>query len=164
VGFFGTLLKVVSAGLLIVGSVVSGGVGLALMGAGLVIGTIAAQMALMPDVERRQAMQLRTRRDPGAPHPVVYGRTKLGTIVHSYDIDPSGDKKLWMPLTLCHGSRDGLGIAEIETVFFDGNKGIDSDGEPVDPYTDDDGGDGSVSYAYLLGTDSQNVANATGFP
>jgi hypothetical protein len=118
--------------------------GLILTGTGLILGGFAAQLELQkPELERRQ-LALRTRRDTGAPHPIVYGTSKVGT----------KNSILYLPLTLCHGSRDGQGIAEIRDVYLDGKHALDSDGEYVEgtqwsQYT--------LAFAKLGGTSTQNI-------
>lgn len=157
-GFFKSLVGIVGAGLFIVGTVVTGGtLGVVLQIAGLLLGALSAEGrdGRLPD------QKIHTSREPGEVHPVVYGWAKTGTILHDlrvYSDDPDSvyhddNSQLYMPLTICHGSRDGLGVAAIYRVYFNDETGIGPSDLPVFPYTAV-----TVGHAKALGGSTQNVA------
>jgi hypothetical protein len=152
--------KWIAAAALIAAAYVPGLQPLAVVGLtalGLLTGYVAAQVEL-GRARSIRAQRYVTTKDTNAPHPVVYGQAKIGTIAHDYLVDTTAryDSILYMPLTLCHGSRDGFGIAEIGNVYFNGERAVSAAnpvGSPIYPYRTR-----TVGNVKMLGTMTQNLA------
>jgi putative tail protein len=161
-----TFLSIVAAGaffLPLVGPLAGIAIGAQLTRA-LTVGSIilSALLVKRPTLGRQQ-IAVQTALDPGTPLPVVYGRAKVGSIVVDWFLKPGDRNKiLYMVSALCHGSRDGLGIAAIEEIWLDQKRAvqvlIDSEGPPYNGPSRQRGfGQAIVNYKAFLGTAVQNV-------
>lgn len=140
--------------------VVQLGAGLALSGISGIIGSLGGGGALQ-DVHlavRQQSTLLTNHPTPGAPVPVVYGRTKLGSITADFRIDTAAKEDILIPCVMAHGSRDGLGIAGIDEIFFDDRLAFDNSTPPVvqAPFTS-----GTAAATELRGLDAENWGTTT---
>ena len=100
---------------------------------------------------RQQAQLVSNHTTPGAPIPVVYGAVKLGVLVNDYRVDTSIPKDLYIPAVLSHGSRDSLGIASVDEIYFDDRLAFDPGGTVQAPFTS-----GTAAVTKILGTTTQN--------
>lgn len=66
------------------------------------------------------------------PIPVVYGTAKLGVAIADNRVDEAStdNKDFYMPVFVCRGSRDGLGIGAIDDVWFNDQLAIDANSPP----------------------------------
>lgn len=155
--FFGSLLKLVAIGAFFIatgpfGLAMGPTLATALRIGGLVLGTVGSLMD-RPRLRERQRLISNATLEPGTPLPVVYGRGKVGAVVADWWVEPdTSDKVLWMITALAHGSRDGLGIAGVDEVWFNNRKGINVvTGERIFPVQH------TVGYQVFTGTTAQNV-------
>jgi len=92
----------------------------------------------------------------GTPIPVVYGSVKRGVTLNELRVpDTASLKDLYICGVLCHGSRDGEGIASIDDIYFDDRPALLSLATHVTPFTAT-----HVTMVKMLGTDSQNWGTA----
>lgn len=128
--FWGNLLKIVAIGAFFIATGPFGlSVGSTLATALRIGGVVAGYLGALIDRPRllteRQQLTLSTALEPGTPLPVVYGRGKLGAIVSDWFIVPDTSKILYYVAAFCHGSRDGLGVAAVDSLWFDQRKAVD---------------------------------------
>jgi hypothetical protein len=124
-------------------------------------GYVAGYIGSVIDAPKRlqQFQQYHMSLEPGTPLPVVYGRAKLGGIVADWIVDSLNNDKfkiLYMVVPICHGSRDGSGIATVEQIWVNGNLGVTTSGDVRANYFTTE----MLDYTIELGTDSQNVGAA----
>ena len=100
---------------------------------------------------RQQAQLISNHSVAGTPIPVVYGAVKLGVVVNDYRVDTSIPKDLYIPAVLSHGSRDSLGIASVDEIYFDDRLAFDASAVVQAPFTS-----GTADVTKILGTTTQN--------
>lgn len=129
--FLGSLLKIIAIGAFFIatgpfGLSISGALATALRIGGVVIGYLGSLTDRPRLLTDRQSLTISTRLEPGTAVPVVYGRGKVGGIVADWFIDPGSNKLfLYYIVALAHGSRDGLGIGAVESLWLDQRKAQD---------------------------------------
>lgn len=166
---FGSLLKLVAIGAFFVatgpfGLAVGKTLATVLRIGGMVLGYLGAAIDRPKTSQERQTYAMTG--DPGAPLPVVYGRAKVGSIVADWFIDAEDEGNiLYMPVALCHGSRDGSGIAAIEELWLDNRRAVVN---PTSGELAESGGNdvrehpfalSALDYKIFLGTATQNVGS-----
>jgi hypothetical protein len=100
---------------------------------------------------RQRAVLAGNRTNPDSPIPLVYGEAKLGVIVNDYRLDTANKNDLYIPAVICLGSRDGLGIGDIEDIWFDDQLAYNSAGTVQDPFSTD-----TVNITKIYGTSAEN--------
>ena len=129
-------------------------------GAGIVAGGIRRALTKTdgPGLAAAQGAILRNRLNPKAPVPLVYGSAKLGVILADIAVDggSTNNEDLYVPTVICHGSRDDLGIASIDKIFFNNQLAINAVEALQSPYTSS-----NLAFAKYLGTSTQDVADLT---
>ncbi|KKL68067.1 hypothetical protein LCGC14_2128710, partial [marine sediment metagenome] len=133
---------------------------LILFGAGIVAGGLSRALPSTdgPGLAAAQGAILRNRLNPKAPVPLVYGTAKLGVIIADIAVDgaSNNNEDLYVPTVICHGSRDDLGIASIDKIYFNNQLAIDAAEAIQTPYTSS-----TLAFAKYLGTSTQDVADLT---
>lgn len=156
-----SVAKVLGGGIVIGAGVLLNNPALIGAGAGLAgQGVIGALQGDEPEPrglsQRASGILANNRTNPGAAIPVVYGTARLGCIVCDYRTAGTNNKDLWIPAVICHGDRSGQGIASFEQIYFDDREAVDTDGDPVSPFT------ASVLYhVQILGEDAADWASET---
>jgi len=165
VSFWGNLLKIVAIGAFFVatgpfGLAVGSNLATALRIGGVVLSYLGALIDRPRLLADRQKLFISTTLEPNTPIPVIYGRAKVGAIVADWFIQPVNNfKELYYVAVLCHGSRDGLGVAGIDEIWLDGRKAIDvTTGARIWPYKPI-----TANYKIFLGTTIQNVGGTPFF-
>ena len=100
---------------------------------------------------RQQAQLISNHSVAGTPIPVVYGAVKLGVVINDYRVDTSIPTDLYLPAVLSHGSRDSLGIASVDEIYFDDRLAFDASAVVQAPFTS-----GTAAVTKILGTTTQN--------
>ena len=154
-------LKLIVGGALIVaGTLIPGAQFLQPVGVAMVIGSVSissgdkgARLAA-----RQAGTLISNAQRTDVPLPVVYGTAKLGVAICDKRVDEvsTDNEDFWMPVFICHGSRDGLGIEAIQDVWFNDQRALDSAGAIQSPFSAS-----TLAFAKLLGTTSQSFASAS---
>jgi len=159
VSFFGDLLKIIAIGAFFVatgpfGLSVGSTLATALRIGGVVLGYLGALIDRPRLLAERQRIFISSTLEPGTPIPVVYGRAKVGCIVADWFVQPDNNfKELYYLAVFAHGSRDDLGVAGIDEIWFDQRKAIDvTTGARIWPYKPI-----TANYKAFLGTTVQNI-------
>ena len=158
----GDVIKTLVGGGLILLGALTGVPIVSSLGATLALGGIAGIVGSLGGGDATQQVNLAARQQgtllsnhptPGAPVPVVYGRAKVGSIIADYRIDTAAKEDILVPCVLSHGSRDGLGIAGIDEIYFDDRLAFDASTPPVvqAPFTS-----GTAAATELRGLDAEN--------
>lgn len=157
--FFGNLLKIIAIGAFFIatgpfGLAVSNTLATALRIGGVVLSYLGALVDRPHLLQDRQSSQVGMSLDPGTAIPVVYGRAKIGAIVADWFLQPANNfKQLYMVAVFAHGSRDSLGIAGVDEIWFNQRRAIDTvTGARVYPYKGN-----TSNYKIFLGSTTQNV-------
>ncbi len=136
-GLFRTLAQVAAGGLLLASFFVPGlsFATAALIGSGLLFAARVIEGVPKVGVEKRQ-LTLRSRRDQGAPIPVVYGTAKVGSIINDVIVNPDTDNQtLVLVVTFAHNSRDGEQVGAVHEIYFDDSLAIDESDTIRDPWS-----------------------------
>ncbi len=154
------LTLIVGGALIVAGTLIPGAQFLQPIGVSMVIGSISigsgdkgARLAA-----RQAGTLISNAQRIDTPLPVVYGTAKLGVAIVDKRVDEAStdNEDFWMPVFICHGSRDGLGIQAIREVWFNDRPALDTAGAIQAPFSAS-----TLAFAKLLGTTSQSFASAS---
>src|SRR5260221_9162254 len=129
--FFGNLLKIIAIGAFFIatgpfGLIIGSSLGTVLRIGGVVLSYLGALIDRPRLLQDRQQLTISTTLEPNTPIPVVYGRGKVGAIVADWFLNPvpANLKQLYYIAVFAHGSRDGLGIAGFDELWFDQGRAV----------------------------------------
>lgn len=147
----GRIVNFVIGSALIAGSFIfAGPLGGTLSGLMLSAGASLAANSIFGAVQRQRNFQTNAPNSVGSL-PVIYGKTRVWPSIIDVRVDPSNKNDLYVVLAVCHGSRDGSGIAGLDEIYFDDKLAVNAAGTVQSPYS------GKVTVTKYLGTTSQTV-------
>ncbi len=116
-------------------------------------GEVTAQLS-----SRQTGTLVSNRQATDTPIPVVYGSAKLGVAIADKRVDGTSadNEDYYVVCFICHGSRDGGGIAAIDEIWFNDQLAVDANGVIQSPFSAS-----TLAFTKLLGTSSQDYSSAS---
>ena len=143
----------------IIAGVLTGDPMLAIGGGLMVIGSFSGKQGQSPQLSQRQhGVLVSNTQATDAPIPVVYGTAKLGVAIADKRVDEAStdNEDYYVVCFICHGSRDGFGIAAIEEIWFNDQLAVNSSGVIQAPFSAS-----TLAFTKLLGTSTQDFSSAS---